>query len=218
MMYMLRAISFINVLLVFNFTIIDAEWLKQNSGTQMDLFEVYFPTPDTGYIVGDSGIILKTIDGGTNWSRKQIPSVMALQSVYFLNKEVGYVVGDSGIIFKTQNGGKNWIRKISNSSKELMSVQFLDSSVGFATEGGTGVSDGKILKTVDGGNNWKVTQIEARTFNKDVRINGIHFPNPDTGFAVSPGGVLKSINGGDNWSWVAEGVIPIHFLPPLFFP
>jgi photosystem II stability/assembly factor-like uncharacterized protein len=39
-------------------------WSKQASGTKNDLFSVHFPSPETGYIVGDSGTILKTVNGG----------------------------------------------------------------------------------------------------------------------------------------------------------
>lgn len=40
------------------------KWEVQNSGTPHSLYAVHFPTRQTGYIVGDSGTILKTVNGG----------------------------------------------------------------------------------------------------------------------------------------------------------
>jgi len=41
-----------------------ALWVQQNSGTDANLHSVHFPSVDTGYVVVDSGTILKTSDGG----------------------------------------------------------------------------------------------------------------------------------------------------------
>ena len=40
------------------------QWVVESSGTTNALFSTYFVDPNTGYIVGDNGTILKTIDGG----------------------------------------------------------------------------------------------------------------------------------------------------------
>jgi photosystem II stability/assembly factor-like uncharacterized protein len=44
-----------------------AQWEPQNSCTTNNLYSVYFTNTTTGYVVGDSGTILKTTDGGINW-------------------------------------------------------------------------------------------------------------------------------------------------------
>ena len=41
-----------------------ATWTSQTSGTIYRLYSVYFTDVNTGYAVGDGGIILKTITGG----------------------------------------------------------------------------------------------------------------------------------------------------------
>lgn len=40
------------------------EWIVLNSGTQEDLYAVYFVDPLTGWVCGDNGVILKTTTGG----------------------------------------------------------------------------------------------------------------------------------------------------------
>jgi len=53
---------------------------------------------DTGYAVGDNGIIYKTTDGGTTWSNDTTVGQL-LTSIDFING-TGYVVGNSGTVFK----------------------------------------------------------------------------------------------------------------------
>ena len=66
---------------------------------------VYFPHTDTGYVVGDTGTILKTIDGGTTWIAQTSGTDNSLYAVSFADVSTGYAVGASGTILKTTNGG-----------------------------------------------------------------------------------------------------------------
>ena len=45
-----------------------ASWATQNSNTTLDLTSVYFIDENTGYAVGDSGVIVKTTNGITGLS------------------------------------------------------------------------------------------------------------------------------------------------------
>ncbi len=76
-----------------------AQWAAQNSGTTKDLYSVYFTDVNTGYAVGDSVTILKTIIGRMIWPPKESVTLMKLNSIYFLDSNTGYSVGDGGIIF-----------------------------------------------------------------------------------------------------------------------
>ncbi|MBK7856283.1 MAG: T9SS type A sorting domain-containing protein [Bacteroidetes bacterium] len=58
---------------------------------------------NTGYIVGDNGKILKTIDGGTNWITQTSGTGNWLFSVYFPDATTGHAVGENGTILKTTN-------------------------------------------------------------------------------------------------------------------
>ena len=93
-----------------------ADWVNQSSGipdqyTSIsndfidNLYSVYFTNADTGYAVGDSGRIIKTTDGGTNWIRQTSGTTSTLNSVFFVGRDTGYVAGSNGIILKTTNGG-----------------------------------------------------------------------------------------------------------------
>ena len=71
-----------------------SQWETQNSGTTLNLNSVYFINSNSGYAVGDSGIILKTIDGGSNWTLQNSGTIKELHSVYFCDLLNGFSVGD----------------------------------------------------------------------------------------------------------------------------
>ncbi len=47
-------------------------WTKLNTGTTKDIYDMYFHSPDTGYIVGEDYLFKKTTDGGQTW--KDLPT------------------------------------------------------------------------------------------------------------------------------------------------
>jgi photosystem II stability/assembly factor-like uncharacterized protein len=56
-------------------------------------------------VVADSGIILKTNDGGQTWLPQTSGTDVALFEVFFIDAERGWIVGDRGTILKTTTGG-----------------------------------------------------------------------------------------------------------------
>jgi photosystem II stability/assembly factor-like uncharacterized protein len=70
-----------------------------------DLNDVYFPSENVGYAVGEEGTILKTVDGSSLWTSQQSNTGLDINSVYFLHDNLGYTAGNSGTAQKTQNGG-----------------------------------------------------------------------------------------------------------------
>ncbi len=79
---------------------------------------VHFPTPEIGYIVGFSGSILKSEDGGLSWSAQRDGNRLTVsdepfRSVFFADESQGFIVGDGGLFWMTNDGGDNWT-KITN--------------------------------------------------------------------------------------------------------
>ncbi|MBN2173895.1 MAG: T9SS type A sorting domain-containing protein [Bacteroidales bacterium] len=194
-------------LILFTFFVVyglKAQWFYQNSGTSLDLNSVHFLNSNSGYAVGNSGIILKTIDGGSNWTLLGSGTSQDLQSVYFCDLLTGFSVGDLGTILKTANGGASWSMVNVNPNPYLTSVYFPSDSCGYAVgyKTTTGMScDAIIFKTIDGGDNWN------ENFITEGLLHSVHFPSLNIGYAVGrmwgPGAyarILKTIDGGLNWS------------------
>ncbi len=74
--------------------------------------DVDFPSPLVGYIIGNAGAILKTTDGGKNWTYLQKKNTYskrtAFRALKFTDDQTGFITGEHGLLWKTTNGGKNW--------------------------------------------------------------------------------------------------------------
>ena len=86
-------------------------WELKDSFSGISLNDVFFPTPDTGYIVGNAfgAAALKTIDGGNNWSFVQAfpynpPEV---HDIFFTDNERGHAACDVNIVTSTADGFQN---------------------------------------------------------------------------------------------------------------
>lgn len=122
-------------------------WTGQTSGVSSELRGISFLDANTGWVVGNGGNILKTTNGGTDWSIQfVIPGNPILYDVYFANENEGWVTGSSGLILKTTDGGTIWSSLTSGSTVSLQSVHFVDNDIGWAV----GNSE-TILKTTTGG-------------------------------------------------------------------
>ena len=82
------------------------------------LYDLSAPSSDIIYACGTSGMILKTTDGGDNWSSLNTPTSRSLNSIYFFDEDRGFAVGDSGTILFTNNGGGE-ITAVDNNSLTL---------------------------------------------------------------------------------------------------
>lgn len=103
-----------------------------------------------GIVVGDSGTILKTTDGGTIWTPISSGTTKNLNSVDFPNADTGFAVGENGIILKTIDGGSTWALNF-NGPSDAYCVKFPDENTGWVTD-----SEGNVLKTWDGGLTWYI--------------------------------------------------------------
>ena len=171
-------------------------WFSQSSGTGNNLNGVYFASNSTGIIVGQSGTILRTVNGGTNWSTVSSGTSVHLFAVYFIDANTGWVVGDVGVILKTVNGGSSWSTQPTGVGYQLRSISFINSNTGFAAGW-----YGTFLRTTNGGTNW-VSYSTGLTTN----LTSVNFADANNGFAVGQfGKLIRTTNGGVNWAQISSG-------------
>lgn len=187
-------------------------WERQNSGTTKHLFTVSFPDKNNGWAAGDVMTLIHTSDGGKTWEPQTaeqstdenvFASEVIFNGVYFLDANEGWLVGEFGSVYHTTDGGKNWqIRTIEALKPEvgenewelpkltLFDVRFFDRQRGFIL----GV-DGTMLKTDDGGKEWR--KIDSASTNSLFAIAAIG----DTCWAVGDRGMyIMSTDGGNTWT------------------
>lgn len=176
-------------------------WYPLQSGTGNVLKSVFFVNDNTGFMSGN-GIILKTMNGGTNWL--VISTDFSGSSVYFTSLNSGYIC--EGTVYKTIDGGISWVDL---NQTFLLSVNFADQQTGFAVG-----YNSKIVKTTDAGMNWDL-QFVSMYGNK---FNSVNFRNVNTGYiaggkmtAPYSGVIYKTINGGSSWYEVSPTSADIDF-------
>ena len=122
-----------------------ATWSRQESGTRRWLYCVSFAGAQSGWAVGDDGLILRTTDSGENWivQISNLPS--NLLGVQALSERRAVAVGLNGIILRTSDGGRTWLRDVSGTTTPLRAIA--SSGDGLWTVG----RDGLILRYAGAG-------------------------------------------------------------------
>lgn len=71
---------------------------------------VYFITSSIGFVAGDSGKILKTTNGGVNFTQTYSGTFERINSIYAIDPYNIWAVGDNGTMLKSTNGGDSWVQ------------------------------------------------------------------------------------------------------------
>lgn len=173
--------------------------------------DIFFNNPNTGWIVGSDGEIVKSTDGGMNWSRQYFRVTdYFLTSTKFLNENTGWVAGNAGKIYKTTNGGINWQNQSFDSTDNYNCIHICDSNILYIVG-----YYGKIIKSTNGGSSW-MTQTSVIT----TELKGVQFRGYLNGWIAGfNGALLQTTNGGTNWNVVASGtsnnLVYIQFVDSL---
>jgi len=167
------------------------------------LTNVFFTNANYGTVIGLTGTILRTTNGGATWTLQTSGTTNTLWGISFVNTNVGTVVGNSGTILRTTNGGTIWTPQSGGSGWALSGVSFTNSDIGTIVGHGLVFPEwvGIILRTTDGGTNW-----EFQTSGTNHTLHDVCFINASIGTAVGDGGtILRTSDGGQNWSQQVSG-------------
>ena len=87
--------------------------------------------------MGYSGTILRTTNGGTNWTPQTSGTTKELNGVFFTDTNNGIVVGEFGTILRTTDAGTTWTIEETSTTNFLSGVFFTDANTGtIVGEGG----------------------------------------------------------------------------------
>ena len=75
------------------------------------LNNIHFTDINKGWVVGDAGTVLYTVDGGTTWIPQQSGTTNNLNNVFFTDFNNGWIIGDNGTILHTSNAGVTFIEE-----------------------------------------------------------------------------------------------------------
>ena len=154
---------------------------------------------NTGWYVGNDGLVIKTIDGGASWAtvRDADDSGVDWDDVEFVDANTGYTCGTDGFIFKTTDGGANWtmIGDTANYKVDFSFLKVIDANTAFFAG-----DDAVLLKTTDGGANFVKSD---NTFEGQDLDGGIDFCSANVGVVASDdngGYTWYTHDGGNSWN------------------
>ena len=202
-------LSFLLIILSIYSAFAQAAWqevLGQANGSRYD--DVFFLNENLGWAAGSGGYVLKTIDGGANWSLQLQLDDIYIRNIEFLNEDIGFLGTLEGGFYKTVDGGEHW-NVITDNIVPDPDPPFYPNevfcgldAVGTHTIYGCGTFYGPayVVKSSDSGNTWEYIDMSAYA----ESLVEVLFIDEDTGFVSggsSNGGViLKTTNGGVSWT------------------
>jgi photosystem II stability/assembly factor-like uncharacterized protein len=186
-------------------------WAKLSSGSTTRVFlSVWFTSDDVGYVVGDSGTIMKTADGGQHWAALNSGTRNVLYSICFPTPDIGYACGASGTILKTVNAGQTWDTLHAGASTTVLNaIRFCNPRIGYAVGGAE-----TIVRTTDGGSHWTLRP----RVDPSRDLWAVSCLDSSTAFVFGDNGnIFKTANGGVDWTnssipgfWTSS----VHFVTP----
>ncbi|MEW6701666.1 MAG: protein kinase [Bacteroidota bacterium] len=167
------------------------EITKVESGVLHNLNSIFIANEKFAAAVGDSGTILKTIDGGKTWNKKNLTRTISLSDVYLFPNGNALIIGDSSSLYL----GINFLDSLQaiplKKGHTFFKIKFLNDNEGFITG-----NKGLILKTINGGINWRKV-----VTNTNEIIFDLAFFDSKRGFAVGWNGtILSTTNSGETWN------------------
>jgi hypothetical protein len=130
-------------------------WTLQTSPVMADFYSACAVNPGVCWICGASGIVVRTTNGGTTWTRQDAGLVgNDFYSIFALDALNCWVGAGDGGLWHTTNGGTNWsFVTLTPASVFINVVHFFDANYGFV-QGDPVAGQWRYYITSNGGANW----------------------------------------------------------------
>lgn len=199
-------------------------WTLIPSGTDKNLKTIQFVDDLNGYIGGDS-VLLRTSDGGANWTPVQIDSLtlvglatLDIFDMHWFSVSHGIIMsGPWGGMLETWDAGSTWqaVAPANGGFCQFGSVFYFDENHGFA--GGAGCFEGHIVDRFENGT-WSTTADPADWDTQNLVVS-IEFKDSLVGFAGTLNGtLLRTADGGLNWDTITNLAGDSTITDFIFYP
>lgn len=205
-------------------TMAQITWEKVASGTSVDLRAVDFVTENIGFAAGDSGVILKTVNGGEDWSTVNYIGISTTASTSFTNIQFvdslyGFITGNNiGAIHLTRDGGTTWESFGDPVSDMCFATCVYPVDTGNVFVGGVRCFAAGVIDRYSNGV-WG-RKMEKNSFNTNEYVNQITFRG-NVGFSTLNASSLlwESSDGGETWdtSVVAANITNLAYTDVMIY-
>ena len=190
--------------------------VRRSTATDKNLRAIFFVDSMTGWAAGDAGAVYRTTDGGKAWKPLLSGAAANINQIFFADWNNGWMLGelarkDNGepetVVLSTTNGGRSWQKK---ALPDIQSIFFTSPQLGWAVG-----KNATILRTEDGGNEWKaygdlekVIGLPVESSNYNFGFRDIYFLDAQHGWLVGNfygrekshiGGIFFTNDGGATW-------------------
>lgn len=183
-----------------------AQWIQQESHSTAGLRGVHSLAGGIAWASGTAGTILRTVDGGENWTRCATPAgaeKLDFRAVQGFNSEVALAMsagtGDLSRVYKTTDGCRSWRLVLSNPDAQ----GFWDALMFAGPDDGVLIGDPvegafPVFVTADRGETWKRQSVPAEK-------NQSLFAASNSSIAMV-GGRVCIVTGGGMSAFIEDGV------------
>lgn len=164
-----------------------ASWTSQNASGASGgnaLNAIHFLDESFGIAVGASDTVIRTLDGGVNWTAiAATGKAVALRSVRVFSKfrwVIGTAIVASGSCVMTYNGGTSYVTKrfTGDTARAVTGIDFINDFVGVMSANTSGPV-GYVYYTKDGGHTW-----EDLSTPTNAGLNGVSICDPNKAYIV----------------------------------
>jgi photosystem II stability/assembly factor-like uncharacterized protein len=161
------------------------------------LNDIFFLDAQSGWAVGDQGVIWHTENGGQTWQQQTSGVFCSLQSVWFIDRRTGWAVGGQGLpyssssrglVLGTVDAGQTWQPLSWEQFPRLVRVQFLNAKTGWAWGESSEYYPSGLFGSDSGGRMWAPASGSAGA----GWFAGC-FTAPDTGVLAGSGGTTALV-------------------------
>lgn len=158
--------------------------------TKLPLYGLYFRNVNEGWVVGGTGTVLYTADGGKTWNRLKSGTDSDLLAITADSSGSIFAIGKRGTVLKSAAGGA-WITCAVPTTVDLTNVTSLSSGLLLV------LGRDRLFSSSDAGTTW----ITHGPYKWDT-FSGLAFANEKQGFLTS-GQLFRTTDGGDTLSWLS---------------
>lgn len=198
-------------------------WYPVTVPSQEKLNDVQFTSESIGYIIGENATLLKTTDGGRNWSSLTFTGISApwntsgnFTDIQFVDDLNGFlVIENHGSIYETNDGGNSWTSIPNNATNQCFPATVYPVTNSDLFVGGSDCFQGATINRVQNGN-WTNQTVNYQTFDTQHYVRGIDFEGTLGLAAVNNEYMLRSTDNGVTWDSVNTNIGTGNFLTSVF--
>lgn len=179
-------------------------WQQLKSGISAQLNSIFFINNKDGWIVGDSGSVSKTTNAGQTWFAKSTGYTEDFYMIQFVDSVNGFICGKN-LLLKTTDAGNKWTTLLYGIDDYFHGMFWINNDIGFIGKDTLiGYYRTLILKTTNGGANWKASSLDEFKYSTilfEIKIKG------KIGFAIGEDFLIwKTTDSGESWKLITQPI------------